>query len=506
MKTLRHLEKKRYIWFLISISALFFILRLPSLIEPYWYGDEGIYQVISLALQNGRDLYSGLWDNKPPMLYLLYALFSGDQFTLRFLSLLTAIYTTIVFFFLSSKLYKNLKIAGITTTFFALLFATPYLEGNIANAENFMLPLTVTAGFIIYSLTETAELVKQRKRRLLFFAGFLLGLAFLFKIVAIFDFAAFLVFLLLLSSIQRNTGKTFQFRKEIYAIKEWSKESGKSLLSGFLLPVCIPFLYYAITGNLMPFIQAAFFGNIGYVNYGNTFIIPQGLLILKVIAFITTLTFIYRYRKSFTKPTMFITVWFLFALFSAFFSQRPYTHYLLVLLPSFCLLSGLLFVKRAWKVKTVIALPLLFVIVIAVTYFPVFGIKRTLQYYQNTVQFLTGEKHVEAYQAFFDPETPRDYDLVTFIKNHTTQSDQIFLWGDSPQIYYLTQKLPPGRYSVAYHIIESKGGVDETQAVIDKTKPKFIITLSEAPPIPFYLPSYVGKYSLKGATIYERSF
>lgn len=506
MKTLKHLEKKRYVWFLISICTLFFFLRLPSLIEPYWYGDEGIYQVISMALHNGRELYSGLWDNKPPLLYILYSLFSGEQFMLRLLSLLTAIYTTIVFFFLSSKLFNNLKIAGIVTTFFVILFATPYLEGNIANAENFMLPLTITAGFIFYSITEKGDRKKQHNRRLLFFAGFLLGLSFLFKIVAIFDFAAFLLFLLLITSLQKNHSKTFHLHKELQIFREWFKESAAYVFTGFLLPVCIPFIYYAITGNLTAFIQAAFFGNVDYVNYGNTFIIPQGLLILKVCAFLIALVFIYLKRNSFTKPTLFITIWFLFALFSAFFSQRPYTHYLLVLLPSFCLLSGLLFSKQAWQVKSLIALPLIFVIMVAITYFPVFGIKKTVLYYQYTSQFLTGEKDVKEYQAFFDPETPRDYELATYIKNHTTSSDQIFLWGDSPQIYYLTQKLPPGRYSTAYHIIEHEGGVEETQAVIDKTQPRFIITLSEAPSIPFYLPSYVGRYSLKGATIYERTF
>src|SRR5947199_77352 len=139
MKTLKQLEKSRFIWILIAICVGFFILRLPSLIEPDWYGDEGIYQVIGIALHHRRGLYTDIWDNKPPLLYLLYALFNSDLFSVRLVSLLFGVTATIFFFFLSRKLFGEGKASIIATVVFALLFSTPYLEGNIANAENFML-------------------------------------------------------------------------------------------------------------------------------------------------------------------------------------------------------------------------------------------------------------------------------------------------------------------------------------------------------------------------------
>src|ERR1051326_55110 len=98
MKFLAKLEKQRVTWFLIITLFLFFLLRLPSLFEPYWYGDEGIYQVIGSALRNGRQLYSGIWDNKPPVLYLIYALFNGDQAGVRFFSLFFGIASVCIFF------------------------------------------------------------------------------------------------------------------------------------------------------------------------------------------------------------------------------------------------------------------------------------------------------------------------------------------------------------------------------------------------------------------------
>ena len=90
MKILKRLEKSKSFWFLLGISFLFFLLRLPSLIEPNWYGDEGIYQIIGKAMGSGRILYSQIWDNKPPLLYITYALFNGEQFQVRIFSLISS--------------------------------------------------------------------------------------------------------------------------------------------------------------------------------------------------------------------------------------------------------------------------------------------------------------------------------------------------------------------------------------------------------------------------------
>src|SRR5260221_5506199 len=139
MKLLKKLEQSKDIWFLLATFFGFFLLRLPSLFEPYWYGDEGIYEVIGYAMRHGRILYSGIWDNKPPLLYLIYALFSGDQFGAKLASLLVGVLSVVVLYFLAKKrLVKRLHVY-IATGFFTVLFGIPLLEGNIANAENFML-------------------------------------------------------------------------------------------------------------------------------------------------------------------------------------------------------------------------------------------------------------------------------------------------------------------------------------------------------------------------------
>src|SRR5690242_18051873 len=110
---------------LILISFFFFLLRLPSLVEPYWYGDEGIYEVIGMALRHGRALYTGIWDNKPPLLYIIYAAFNGDQANVRFFSLLVGMASVIAFYFLAKKILTQPPAVYIATGIFAFLFGTP---------------------------------------------------------------------------------------------------------------------------------------------------------------------------------------------------------------------------------------------------------------------------------------------------------------------------------------------------------------------------------------------
>lgn len=490
MKFIDRLEKSKAFWSLLIILPLFFLLRLPSVIEPYWYGDEGIYHVLGDAINNGRILYSEAWDNKPPLLYVTYALFHSDQFMIRFASLISGILATLALFFLSQKLFNNLKASIITTALFTLLFATPYIEGNIANAENFILLPVIVAGFIVYILSQ-----KENMHTLSILAGFLLGIAFLFKIVAFFDFAAFLLFWIIVSLPKKLSPSTVQklpFKNFLLVI------------GGFLVPLFITIAWFASQNALPDFIRASFFGNIGYVGWGNNFIIPHGFLILKVILLLLACIFLFIKRHSLSKSALFVFLWLSFALFSAFFSQRPYTHYVLVIIPSFCLLIGLFFATKKRHFQGFLLGSIMLTFIAVMLSFNFYPLHKTFLYYQNAFQFITGTKDVVAYQSFFDRKTPRDYEIASFIRNNTSPEDTIFVWGDSAQIYTLADKLPPGKYTVAYHVTQNKNGIAEVQEQITTQQPKYIIVLAEAPDLPFRLPFYNNPYLINNTLIYEK--
>jgi 4-amino-4-deoxy-L-arabinose transferase-like glycosyltransferase len=494
MKLLLKLEKSRDFWFLLITSFFFFLLRLPSLFEPYWYGDEGIYQVLGMAMGQHRLLYRDIWDNKPPLLYFVYSLFGSDQFWVKLFSLLIGLLTVIAFYFLAKKLFEKEKIVWVSTALFALLFGLPLLEGNIANAENFMLLPIITAGILV--LKSTNIKIKNKKYKTLFISGFLLSIAFLFKIVAVFDFGALLVFLVFADS-------SFSFKnllKRKTLIFEIEKVASFGV--GFVLPIILTATFFLFNGALSYFIKAVLFSNVGYVGYGNKLIIPQGFLILKLLILALFCLLIYAKRKSLSFPFMFVWLWFAFSLFNAFFSQRPYTHYLLILLPSFCLMVGFLLLDKKRQRFTLLVLALTLIIVIKSFWF----FARFPAYYVNFVSFITSQKSVPSYEAFFDRNTPIDYELAAYINLNTNSNDSIFIWGNNAQLYKLTDKLPPGKYAAAYHITSYPDGVSNTKTGILMKKPKLIVIMPNVGDVPFSLLNYREKIMIDNVLVYERIF
>ncbi len=483
MKIFQSLEKTIDCWFLIATAFFFFLLRLPSLFEPLWYGDEGIYQVLGMGINAGRLLYREIWDNKPPLLYLIYSLFSSDQFMVRFASLVFGTLAIFAIYMLLRKIYKEKRVVLFATWLFALIFGLPIIEGNIANAENFMLFPIILAGLLVYNTHYTL----YPKRYTLFAAGFLLGLAFLIKVVALFDFAAFFLYLIFIYIDKKRQRKI--------AIKNLLLFSG-----AFAVPIATTFLFFATKGALADLIEAVFRQNVGYVGYGNTLLIPQGFLILKLLMLSIGAFFIFTKRNVLGNKLIFIFLWFGFSLFNAFFSQRPYTHYLLVLLPSFVIASGLLFEKQYRKITLFILIITLFIVGTSFTFF-----EKTAGYYQNYLSFVFFKKDVSEYQKFFDPTTPRDYAITAFLKMRLEKKDQIFVWGNSAQIYTLLGKLPPGRYTVAYHITSSDKSIKETQKILSKTRPRYVVFLGTLP-VPLHFVGYTQAITLYNSTIYERVF
>lgn len=464
---------------ILVCCLVFVLLRAPSLFEPSWYGDEGIYQVVGSALNEGRILYKEVWDNKPPLLYLIYAWAGSDLLTVKLASLLAGLFSIVPIYMISNILFKNKYVPMIVTFAYAFLFATPMLEGNIANAENFMLlPITVAA-YLVLRFYKTENLVN------LIFAGFLLSLALATKIVAVFDFTAFILFLFFAVSTH--------VKRKLFNLGYFTA----AFLSFFIVFV----LYFAVNGALPDFFQGVFFENVGYVGeqYGSSYAI--GILFLKTAFLILATGVIIGFRKSLPFQSFFVYLWVIFGIYSAFFSDRPYIHYLLMLLPPFVLLCGSLLDSRK-KMRLFELLLIVAVLFVAYSHFKVY--RKNIKYYTNFVQFVTGSKGVSEYYAFFDANTPRDYAVADFIKRNTRSEDQIFLMSDSAQIYNLSEKIPIGKYVVYYHVTYYKDAITDTEKAIDAKKPKFIVkTVTGQRVLHHLLSSYQLKYIIDGAQIYE---
>lgn len=483
MKLIKRLEKNYSFWFLIIISVIFFLLRLPSLFEPYWYGDEGVYQAVGMLINSGQSLYSGAWDNKPPLFLTFYAIFNSDQYVIRSISLIFGLVSTWIFYLLSTKLFPSKKyISYITTSAFVFIFGTRIIEGNIANAENFLLLPILTSAYLIY---DKNLILKIKKFNIYFIAGVVIGIAFMSKIVAIFDFAAFTFFLFLISNSN---------------IKKTIKEDLLPYIVGFLTPTILISIYFIIRANFK-FFEAFLFSNINYVGYGNEFFIPQGLLILKLSILGIFSLFVFWKRKNISKNILFIIIWFAFSLFSVFFSQRPYSHYLIMLIPSFSLLIGAAIYAKKFQ-KIILAITLLIVYLIINNTFNLET--KITDHYKNLYYFCSDKKDLANYQAFFDQGVPRDYEVARYLRLNTNKNDKVFIWGNNAQLYKMINKTPPMRYTVAYHILYFPTGVEEMKKMLNDKKPEFIVIMPNVPEIPTNLENYTEVRDISGTKIYEK--
>lgn len=449
MVSARKLHNLIYLGFILALSLF---LKIPSLFEPNHYGDEGIYQTVGQALHRGAFLYRDIWDNKPPLLYLFYAVFDGDQFLIRMLSFVFSLLAIVIFYLLAQKFFpKSLKITLFVTLLFALAFSLPFLEGNIANAENFMILPTILAFYLLFKNFPKINI------NVLSISGLLLGLAFLFKIVAIFDLGAILAFFLI--HYWGRRGEQIQ-KIAILAL-------------GFSLPLGITALFFLSQGAFSEFLSAALSINVGYVAWGNKLIIAQGWLLLKLALLFLFCLLLFWKRERFSKFQLLIFLWFGFSLFNALFAERPWTHYLLVLVPSFCLLLGSFLQTRKFRVLTLGLL--LIALYLAGTRFWLYG--KTVAYYVNFFSFISDKKTVDDYRAFWGDHVNRDYRVAQFLTRKTTAGEPVFIWGNNAQVYTLTKRRPASRYAVAYHMGFSPKAEQETIRSLMKTRPKYFVIL-----------------------------
>ncbi len=466
MKKVNRLTKKLHApnWLLLLL-AIVFILRIPSFFEPYSYGDEMIYLILGNAIRMGIPLYSGIHDNKPPLLYIMAAI-AGNLFWFKAILTFWLIITIYIFSRLIKILFPKGKISHIIgVSLFALLVTIPLLEGNIINAELFMIGPTILAFFIL--------LKRNPKPKTLLFSGFLFSLSTLFKIPAIFDIPA-IIFLW----IATKPDKKGEFKTVV--------KNTFLLFIGFILPILASILWFYTRGSLKEYITAAFLQNIGYLSswrpgdVKDPFFIKNLPLIIRGLIVFLGLAILYLKRKFLSKNFILATSWLFLSLFAATLSERPYPHYLIQSVAPLSILFTILFSQKSIEqVLTIIPLTIFTI----VPFYYHFWYYKTIPYYEKFIKFSKGELSKEEYFLTFGEDVLRNYKISEFIVSSTRESEKIFVWGsNNSTIYALSKRLPPGKYFADYHIKDFSNDSETTQT-LQKDLPSFIVILPNAPEI-----------------------
>lgn len=486
---MKKLSKKLYMpkWLFILLLVVL-VLRIPSFFEPYSYGDEMIYLALGEGIRQGVPLYSGLHDNKPPLLYIAAAI-AGNLFWFKAIFAVWHLVTVFVFWKLTVTLFPNkTKLGKVATIIFALLTTIPLLEGNIVNAELFMIGPIIGAFLIL--------LTKKLTFKNVFIAGTLFSIATLFKVPAAFDMPAIVVFWFLTAKLDKKTFKQIA-RNTVY------------LVLGFLAPIALTFVWYFLQGALGEYITAAFLQNVGYLStwrpgdVQKSFLVRNGPLLARVVIVAASLTLLYFRRMKLSKQFILLTAWLLLSLFAVTLSERPYPHYLIQSVAPISLMLAILFTQKTLE-QTLVIIPL--VLAFAAPVYYKFWYYPTTPYYLRFIKLITGQVSKNNYLASFGGNVTRNYKISEFIASSTRKGDKIFIWGDGSAIYALSRHLPPGKYVADYHIRDFSTE-EETLGVLNHDMPKMIVVLPDSPKFPrlanFLRQNYIQIEVLDGAEIWS---
>jgi 4-amino-4-deoxy-L-arabinose transferase-like glycosyltransferase len=206
--------------------------------------DEAMHIVGSWQMLRGRHLYVGFVDNKPPLLYVYYAfaqlLFGRGMLAVHLLTVLLTVPLTALG--VSSFFAHDRR--GIAAGMIFLVFGAAFLAHDMhaANCEILMLlPAT-------WAVAAVRDEERSRRARCLFWAGGLLGIAMLFKQMALVWSLA-----LVLAAILANRGKRRSLLWPLLAF-----------VTGLSIPLLAAWAVFAAQGESQAFLYWTVFFNFGY--------------------------------------------------------------------------------------------------------------------------------------------------------------------------------------------------------------------------------------------------
>lgn len=449
--------RKHYL-ILALILFLTFLFRFPSLFEPFWYGDEGIFAAVARNLNFGGVLYQTAWDNKPPMIYLTYALlfktFGVSMFWLRLATVVVVLSTSVLIYEIAKSALGE-KRALVATFIFGLLTSLRLVEGNLSLTEIFMiLPITLAMFLVIFRKFDYISL---------FFAGILFAIASLYKQVGALEAAALGIFLFL-------TAKNFfEFIKK-----------GVVLTLGFVIPFAAAVLYFAPKGLLDDYIFAAYTYYRIYLEES-----PQRAIFINFLKFAPVFAAIlYGVFKKFKKENVGIfqlfLLWTAFSFLGSFFSGRTYGHYLVQAIPATSLLlASCNFRPKLRSVQIAFCvfffIPIMILSKILFFDFLSAGPVNQISYWQNFMAFMLGKKGLSAYNDYFDGNVNSIMALADFLSINKSTGQYVYIWGDYPWLYAIADVKNPTRYVTSFHVFGVPQGKEEVLASLAKNPPVYII-------------------------------
>lgn len=183
----------------ITVAVLITALALKAAIFPHWgmFNDEGIWYYVANAWDKyGLLPYQGTIENKTPGIFYIFYLtnhFFGLQLWVpRILAIISLVATSVLLYGIGRRLYNH-RTGMLVMFFFGFSMTTLSVESiSAAQVESFMLCFTALAFYLLCLAQQTDT--TRKYHWLLFFAACSMGVAILFKQIAILTLFGFLAF------------------------------------------------------------------------------------------------------------------------------------------------------------------------------------------------------------------------------------------------------------------------------------------------------------------------
>jgi hypothetical protein len=420
---------------------------------------------------NGRVPYRGVWDHKPPAIYLVNAagllLGGGSVWGVWVLEVISLGIATLLGFVLMQRAFGTLPAVWGSALWLGGL--VPLLQGGNFT-EEFILPLQFAMLFTIWKMNPA-----HRSRSLEFAFGLLFGVTLLFKVNVI-GVQIGVLTVILIHQFYRGS---------------WNAvlRSGVTCVAGVAVPLLFTLSVFTLFGSIHFLIDQTLTYGFSYshstlgsrwssIKFGISSLeiseISRIGLLAWTIGVVRCLVLALRRETLDQKDALLLAVIIALPieLLSTGLSGRPYPHYFMTLLPVLAVLAAYIA-----KLILSVQIPGHFYITSA----RIDRLRRVLIVCVLVV-FISRPSHLLAWQIKNDSLNSFDEtrkESATFVKQTTNSNDYVLTWGNETVINFLSKRRAPTAYVYQYPLVtigyESRGRTQQFLTDLSKSPPKVIV-------------------------------
>ncbi len=455
--------KRRVVIYSLLLSFLFLLLATKS--SPLYvfndWGDANAFFTMGKGLMNGMVPYRDLFEQKGPILYLIYGigyLFSHQTFLGIYILEVLAFTLVLVYFYKILKLYQWEDSFYLFAPIFLTSFLTMRSFFHGGSVEEFTVP------FLLMSLYHVLVLLKEdhylSKNHYFWIDGILAGIVFWMKYTLVGFWIGYGLLFLFLFLKRKEFKKMFSFLFQYLG--------GMILLS---IPI---FIYFGIHHALGDLWYTYFYLNIFL--YHAESMVQNGLLTkigIMYYLFTTNLKnhafysiclalgaiFLYRDKVVFKKKKWVIPFLFIILYFFAFLGCVNYRYYFFIMSPF--LVFGILWMIQYSKKNAILKNSLL-IFILPLCFFYVYA-------FNDNIPYLSYKKE--------------DYAQYTFLEEiHKKENPTLLYYGGIDAGFYLTADIIPqekyfSKINISYFVYPDN--VDAERKVISSASVDFVIVRTE---------------------------